>query len=364
MTRIFVLVAALLAAPAHAEEPADALAAAQARIAQAETALAAARGADDRTAALGLAVEVYEAALADLRSAVVAAGVREREIALDLALRRAQTTRLLATLQAMGHAPDGSARLHPDGALAAARAEAMLAHLRPRLEGEATALAHALAARDAAQQVQDVGFAALSDGLTALAAARGEVAGALVSETRDDEAAGPDAATAAAARDSDSLEALAAALGRPAAPMGPRGDLAWPVRGPILRDFEAPDGAGVRHPVLVLEAPPLAVVRAPGPGRVSYAGPFLDYGQVVAMRLEGGATVLLAGLAEVTARAGERIAGGAPVGVLGGRTLAPEEYMTLTEDGGDAGAGQALHILIVGERGPVDPAPWFEAENG
>lgn len=361
--RVLVLLAMLLCAPALAEEPADALEAAQTRLAEAETALAAARKAENRTAALGLAVEVYEAALADLRSAVVAAGVREREIALDLALRRTRTSGLLAALQGIARAPDGTARLHPEGALAAARTTAMLAHLRPRLEAEAQLLSEKLEARAAAQQVQQAGFAALTEGLASIAAARGELAGEVVA-TSQDAGPEPDAALAAAARESDTLEALAAALGGRARTAQADGALAWPVRGSVLRGFEAPDGAGVRHPVLVLDAPPQAVVRAPGSGRVRYAGPFLDYGQVVALRLDGGATVLLAGLSEVAARAGARVAAGAPLGVLGGRTPVPEEYVTLTEGGAEGGAGQTLHILMVGERGPMDPAPWFGAENG
>jgi len=365
MTRLLCLLLILAAAPAGAADPAEAFTDARSRMAEAETALAAARAAGDRAAALGLAIGVYEDALADLRAAVVAAGVREREIALDLALRRDATTRLLASLQSLGRAPPGaSGRLHPDGPLAAARAEAMLAHLRPGLEAEAAALAETLGARDAAREIQKAGFAALSRGLDALAAARAELQATLVAGAAPAGTPPSGAAAAAAARSAGSLAELAAALSGPGRAATRPGRLAWPVRGTLLRGFEAPDGAGVRQPALVLDAPPLSVVRAPAAAEVRYAGPFLDYGQVLVLRIDGGATVLLAGLARTTAHAGQRVGRGDPVGLLGGRTLDPEEYVMLTEGGAGAGAGQALHILIADERGPVDPEPWFGTENG
>ena len=143
-----------------------------------------------------------------------------------------------------------------------------------------------------------------------------------------------------------------------------RAPLAWPVAGTLLRRFQEPDTAGVRRPGIVMSAPPQSLVAAPADAAVRYAGPFLDYGYVVVLEAEPGTMVVLAGLAQLRVRAGERVRRGALLGLLGGRALDVEEYVMLADAGTGAGAGETLYIEIRHGRGPVDPEPWFAGRNG
>src|SRR5690606_36536784 len=96
----------------------------------------------ERIAALGQAVADYEAALAAHRAEVLAAGERAETLAAGFASRRVEIGRLLAALEAMSrNAEDPGPSLHPQGPLAAARAQAMLARLTPALDAQADDLA-------------------------------------------------------------------------------------------------------------------------------------------------------------------------------------------------------------------------------
>jgi septal ring factor EnvC (AmiA/AmiB activator) len=318
---------------------------------------------EDAVAAHVAAVSAREAALPALRADVIGAAEEERALRLALAAQRAEITSLLAALQAVGRAPDTGAALHPDGPLAAARARAMLAPLRPALAEEASALADELAAIDAVRQRYRDSMAALDAGLASLATAHDALRAALDAEPP---LPGPDAATAALIRESDTLTALAAALAEgdavPPDP-GPR-DLIWPVAGQVVIGFGGRDAGGERRPGIVIAAPPQALVTAPTDAVVRYAGPFLDYGYVAVLAPEPGTLVVLAGLAELHVRAGDTLRHGDLVGLLGGRTPAAEDYLMLTETGTGAGAEETLYVEIRHGTGPVDPEPWFTGGNG
>jgi septal ring factor EnvC (AmiA/AmiB activator) len=131
----------------------------------------------------------------------------------------------------------------------------------------------------------------------------------------------------------------------------------------VLRGFDEPDAAGVRRPGVLMAAPPLSLVRAPEDATVRYAGPFLDYGYVAVLEPAPGILVVLAGLAQLRVSSGDEVRRGEMLGLLGGRALALEEYVMLTE-GTDSGAAGTLYIEIRHGSRPVDPAPWFAGENG
>ena len=135
--------------------------------------------------------------------------------------------------------------------------------------------------------------------------------------------------------------------------------MAWPVRGQVLRGFDEPDAAGVRRPGVVLRAGPLSLVRAPADAAVRYAGPFLEYGYVVVLEPAPGTMVVLAGLAQLRARAGATVERGEPLGLLGGRPLGVEEYVMLPQSDTGAGGGETLYIEVRQGQGPVDPQPLF-----
>jgi septal ring factor EnvC (AmiA/AmiB activator) len=355
-------------AAAAAAGPGETLAAATARVATARAALEAAERAPDPIGALSVAIADYEAALAALRGGVAEAAARERELALDLAGRREQTARLLATLQALERSGGVARTLHPQGPLAAARAEAMLARMTPELRQAAQALAAELGDLAAARRTSEQGGADLAAGVAALNGARAELRAAI--DAAPGLTAEPDPALAAMARNSETLTALAAALAGPGddaadgAADGAPGAFRLPVEGEVLRAFNQPDGAGERRPGMVLAALPQSLVTAPADGAVRYAGPFLDYGYVLVLETEPDTLVVLAGLAQLRVGAGGRVRRGELLGLLGGPAPDAEEYVMARDAGTGAGAAETLYIEIRHGRGPVDPAPWFAGDNG
>lgn len=342
---------------AASQGPAEALDAANARLAAA----ASAQPAD--VDALAAALSGQAEALADLRAAVLTAGADERALTIDLRRRRDETTQLLAALQALSRTPSGEGRpmLHPQGPLAAARAASMLERLTPELQARARMVSGRLADIEEARALRSDGLAEIAAGLDQAEAGRAALLAAL-SDRPVQEAApsGPEAL----ARDAESLTALAEALAGDAEPVAEPLDLAWPVAGVGLRGFEEPDAAGVRRPGLLVFAPPLAMVAAPADGTVLYAGPFLDYTYVVALEPRPDTLILLAGLADLETETGAVVRRGEPLGFLGGRRIDAQEYLMLGEAGIGETPDETLYIELRHGQGPIDPAPWFGDRNG
>jgi murein hydrolase activator len=360
------LVLALLGAPVGAAGPASVPEAPAAVLAEAAAALAAAEDAPDRVAALTEAVTAYERGLAALRTAVIGSVELERDLILELQIRRDEIARLAAVLQSMSRTPRPAQGLHPQGPLAAARAAAMLAHITPALQREAEAVETRLAAVSDTRAERDRGIAALEAGLAELAAARATMLAALDGRQRPDPAA-TSAIDAALLRDSDTLTALAAALAGARAPDAPAvADLTlrWPVSGTVLRGFRERDAAGVRRPGLVLLAAPQALVTAPAAATVRYAGPFLDYGYVVVLEPRAGILVVLAGLATLEVGTGAVVAEGALLGLLGGQAPDAQEYLMLSGAGIDSPGGQTLYMEVLQGQGSIDPAPLLAGTDG
>ena len=90
-----------------------------------------------------------------------------------------------------------------------------------------------------------------------------------------------------------------------------------------------------------------AQVVSPASGEVAYAGVFRSYGQVLILNLDGGYAVVLTGLQTISARVGERVRAGQPVGEMSANASpAPELYVEVRRDGQ-----------------PVDPGRWLNARG-
>lgn len=111
-----------------------------------------------------------------------------------------------------------------------------------------------------------------------------------------------------------------AAVAPPAAPAStagpPPSPYLLPVMGRTLAGFGMAENGGTSTG-LTLAPRPGAQVVAPAAGRVAFAGPYRGYGRIVIIEHEGGWTSLITGLARVDVRVGERLVGGAPLGVAG-----------------------------------------------
>lgn len=150
---------------------------------------------------------------------------------------------------------------------------------------------------------------------------------------------------AAEARDLRDLARRAAATARnPGA--GPSViPAAWrpPADGRMVRAFGARAGEAAPSQGVVLRTRPGAQVTAPAAGEVSYAGPFRSYGQVLILNLDGGYALVLTGLGAITARVGDTVRTGQPVGEMpASDTSAPDLYVEVRRNGQ-----------------PIDPGRWL-----
>lgn len=90
-----------------------------------------------------------------------------------------------------------------------------------------------------------------------------------------------------------------------------------PVMGEVLEGLGEVSSAGIRSRGLTIATQPSAQVIAPTAGRVSYAGDFRGYGQIVIIDHSGGWTTLITNLASVSVQVGQVVQQGAPVGRTG-----------------------------------------------
>jgi septal ring factor EnvC (AmiA/AmiB activator) len=141
----------------------------------------------------------------------------------------------------------------------------------------------------------------------------------------------------------------------------PFGAAPLPVAGRIIAGFGEPDPWGRAGHGWSIEAPAFAQVTTPWDATIRYAGPLIDYGQVVVLEPEADYLVVLAGLAHVDRQAGETVLAGERLGDLGGPLPTGDEI--LLADTAEAGQTRqkTLYVEIRRSGKPQDPAEWFDA---
>ncbi len=127
----------------------------------------------------------------------------------------------------------------------------------------------------------------------------------------------------------ESLESLPGPLPRPPRPgevAAPIDRVVWsrtappyrlPVRGKIVTGLGEVSDAGVRSRGITIAPAASAQIVAPATGRIAFAGPFRDYGNIVIIDHGGGWTSLVSGLGIVSTRIGDKVGQGAPIGQAG-----------------------------------------------
>ncbi len=93
-----------------------------------------------------------------------------------------------------------------------------------------------------------------------------------------------------------------------------------------------------------------------------YAGPLLDYGNVVILEPEGNILMILAGLGDLYVTAGTVIAQGAPLGMMPSAAGARADLITETPDQTGAALSETIYIELRQDGGAIDPQPWFDWE--
>lgn len=113
--------------------------------------------------------------------------------------------------------------------------------------------------------------------------------------------------------------------------------------GRVVGQFGEPAGNGRTAQGITIRTRLSGQVVAPRSGRVVFAEPFLDYGELLIIDHGGGYHVLLAGLERLDARVGDELVSGEPIGLMGS----------------DAGTPRRLYIELRRGGRPVDPLPWL-----
>ena len=365
-----------LAAPcavvSAAEDPAVAALAAAEALGQANIMLDEADTASDRVKALTQTIEAYESGLTALREGLRRAAIRQAAIEAELASQREEVARLLGVLEAMGRAPAPLLLLHPAGPVGTARAGMIVADFTPAMQERVDELRGKLEEVALLRSLQDAAADTLRDGLIGMQEARIRLTAAIQDRTDLPRRFSEDPVqTALLIASAETLDAFASGLGgaiiaddpdaRPDA-SAQKGSLPLPLRGQIIRGFNAADAAGVVRPGIIIAARPRALVTTPTAATLRFRGPLLDYGNVVIVEPAADVLFILAGLAEVYGEVGEVLPAGSPLGLMGGETPPVDEILTDVSAGNGIRSTETLYLEVREGQSPVDPATWFAAE--
>lgn len=340
----------------------------------ASTSLVQAENASDRVSALTQTVSAYEEGLIALRQGMRQVAIRETALRQIFDARSSEISRLLAALQTMERSPAPLLMLHPSGPGGTARSSMMLAEVTPALQAEAETLRAQLEELAQLQSIQAGAAEELREGLAGAQTAR-----ARLSEARADRTDLPLRFSAdpvmmqVLLNSSETLRAFAEGLyqlpeGRDSARgYGSFDDLlgalSLPVNATILRRFDEPDAAGIERPGMVLATLPDALVTSPFAATIRYAGPLLDYGNVIILEPDNQYLMVLAGLGTLYSEAGEIVQTGTALGLMPG-TRDFGAVSPFSTDGTGAGRSETLYIELRQGDNPTDPSPWFNAAGG
>ena len=308
--------------------------------------------------------------------------------------RRAVIGEVLAALQRIGHRPPPALIASPEDALQSVRTAMLLGAVLPEMRHEVEALANDLTnLLDVRKKIAGerdrlkTEVASLGDERTRMTA--------LVGERQKQQAEREKALNAERARASqlahqvDNLKDLIAKLEQGLDPatraareagrgdkrsamsalrdpgrLAPavsfaslRGQVPIPVNGVKLKEFGVPDGVGGVEKGVSIATRTGAQVTAPADGWVVYAGPFRSYGQLLILNAGNGYHILLAGMERISVDLGQFVLTGEPVAVMGNGSHIAAILAT--------GSSQpVLYIEFRKDGVPVDPGPWWAADEG
>ncbi|MEM9709301.1 MAG: peptidoglycan DD-metalloendopeptidase family protein [Pseudomonadota bacterium] len=354
----------LAALPAAADPVADAERA-SAALREARLSLDAATGRRDRVAALTETIKAYEAGLAAFRAAIRDGRSEERVLETALAAREDQFARILAVLTSLRAEPETFLLLHPSGPLETARAGMVAGDVAPALQAEVAEIKGLLENLAALTAIREKAQGTLADGLAGVEAARTELTAAMAARKELPQRVATDAAAMAALLDAaDTLDGFAAGLSSQGISPGNAfeaslGELPLPVSGRRLRAAGERDAAGIDRPGWVIATQPRALVTAISPSTIRYAGPLLDYGNVIIIEPETGYLLVLAGLGDLLVGPGDVVNKGAALGLMPGLGNSFEGNLGKNSQGSGQAASETLYIEAREANTPVDPAGWF-----
>ena len=367
-----------MASGAYAQNAAAEMAQTKSVLEAASASLTRASGGKARLAALGKAVSAHEFALATYRNVLRRMTAREGRLRGDLVRDSDRLEDLIGALQSLGQAPRSAVMMFPGGPVAAMRGAGLMAEISPELAAEAANLRTKLDGLQKARAAQEAARIEIRGTLATLQTLRTQTTEALRRRKSSELASRAELKTQAeaAAATARSLGELSEALraseaGDPHALVSfseARGLIPLPiVQSRVTAHFGDADPQGRPGFGITLEAPAYAEVSAPWDGTVRYAGPLIDYGEVVILEPEAGTLLVLAGLARTERAAGETVLAGERLGDLGGPIPSSDEFLLEETTDRDEIGNRKLYMELRRSEQVVDPAAWFdltERESG
>lgn len=309
-----------------------------------------------RAAAMAARIQQAEADIQAAQARIAIIARLQRAQAARLAARQEPVVRLTAALQMMARRPLALALVQPGSVSDAVHMRAVLGQILPVIHERTAGLRAELERSRALRETAEQAAAALAQGQADLkqrqAALRTLETRSRLAERDYRSNAGLESDRAVAlgerARDivdlmdrleaagdvRDALAMLPGPVLRPArpdlatasAPVAERGrDAPPPYRLPVMGQLVTGMGevseSGVRSRGLTIVTQAGALAVAPTAGRIVFAGPYRGYGQIVILDHGGGWTTLITGLLRLSARVGDSVRQGDPLGNAGpGRT--------------------------------------------
>jgi septal ring factor EnvC (AmiA/AmiB activator) len=327
----------------------------------------------DRIAALTETIRAYEEGLAAMREGLRRVAIQERAITVAFEAQEDRLSRLLGVLQTIGRSPAPLLMMHPSGPLGTARSGMILSDVTPALRSEALTLKAQLEEVAELRSLQEAAAKQLRSALDHMQNARSSLAQAVADRTELPERTGLDSnQMAALVASSDTLAGFAEALsqlgpagsGNSAAFEQVKGQLPLPVRGTLLTGFNEPDSQGLKRPGLTFATSAEALITAPWPATIRYAGPLLDYGSVVILEPESGYLLILAGMARPLVKDGQIVTSGEALALMGGKSLGADSFLMSAAKGSGGNRQESLYIELRQGGTPTNPATWFAVDKG
>lgn len=131
-----------------------------------------------------------------------------------------------------------------------------------------------------------------------------------------------------------------------------RGAIPLPAPGEVVRLFNQPDDDGARSRGIILKTRRKAQVISPWDGKVVFAGPFRDYGQLLIISHGEGYHTLLAGMSQLNAVVAQWVLAGEPIGQMSKATNGTPEQ-----------AKPLLYIELRKNGRSINPLPWLAVDE-
>lgn len=359
---------------------------AEARLAATELEAAAgmlddAGGARDRVKALTETIQAFERGLGAMRAGLRQAAISEDQLSRKLRARDGEVAELLGVLQSIGSSNNPTTLLHPQGPMGTARAGMLLTELTPALNARADTLRRDLEDVQTLRALQADAAKRLQEGLTQVQNARASLNQAMANRTDLPTRFTEDPVrTGILIASTETLDGFASGLAEiainetgsaPVSLEGQIGALPLPAQGLLLRSAGEKDAAGVTRPGIILATRPGAIVTTPAAATIRYTGPLLDLGKVIILEPQADTLFVLAGLDVVYGTAGQVIAGGTPVGLMGGvlaqnqaeNGRAQSDELSPLREGAGTERSETLYIEVRQDNIPQDPEQWFRTDK-